>query len=108
MATLRKWLEKAGADFDNLKIVYQEVKGSSSPGWETPINAEFISADHPILDKEFYDGYGGPECPRIIADDGENLYFPGTYDGATWLEVVSKDISTYLDEKILTPYPGGG
>jgi len=106
MATLRAWLNEAGADFDNLRIVYQAVDGGS-PGWGTPISSELIDTNHPILDKIFHPGYGGPECPRIIADDDKRLYFPSQYDGSTCLETVEKDILIYLDRSIETPYPGG-
>ena len=103
MATLRDWLTKAGADWDKLHIIYHETR---SPGWGRPTAARCIPIDDPVLDVEFDSGYGAANCPRIIADDGAALYFPGQYDGATWLERIVKDIDYYLDVKHETPYVG--
>ena len=114
MATIREWLDAEGFDWPNGKIVYHEVGErdeeddyASPPGWASAVKAEFIDGTHPILDKEFDDGYGGPECPRFIATDGVRLYFPRQYDGATNLVSVFVDINEYLDPKVPTPYPGG-
>ena len=60
-----------------------------------------------ILEKEFDYGYGGPECPRFVAEDTDYIYFPDQYDGATSCCYVAKDISKYLSIEEPTPYPGG-
>lgn len=106
MATLRKWLEKEGFDFENGAIIYSATPDGSSPGWDTGEKGVFIKNDHPILDLEFHDGFGSPECPRIIAQDEKCLYFPYQYDGATGLQKVFIDICEY--QWLQTPYPGGG
>jgi len=100
MATLRQWLTDSGFNFDTGTIVYQ--KGD---GWEPSKDGIYIDKEHPILDHEFNDGYGGPQCPAIFAKQGNCIWFPGQYDGSTWLEKVCIDSEYYKDHPI--PYPGG-
>lgn len=113
MATIRAWLNDANFDwgYKEAKIIYHPIKPEDgytlSPGWEQASSREEIDASHSILDKEFDDGFGGPNCPRFIAYDELFIYFPAMYDGSTWLEKVSIDPSHYLEEGIETPYPGG-
>jgi len=109
MATIRGWLEKCGFDWETGKIVFQAVQKDDDPGWADPIGSELIVAPfkHPILDYDFYAGYGGPQCPRFIAQDRYAIFFPSQYDGATGIVKVHKDISKYLNWKDFpTPYPG--
>jgi hypothetical protein len=107
MSTIREWLNDAEFDWETGTIVYQEVSDEdSSPGWTDPSSASVIAPDHPILGKSFHSGYGGPECPRFVAKDDRFIYFPGQYDGSTWLEKVSVNITFYLDPKNPSPYPG--
>ena len=106
MATLKSWLNDLDFDWESGRIIYQETEGSFC-GWDTPIAAMEIGKDDPVLTREFCDGFGGPECPRIVAEDAVAIYFPSQYDGATRLEKIWKDLSKYLDVKCLTPYPGG-
>lgn len=117
MATLRVWLTNHGFDWARGVIVYQPTKpyswdpdASPAPGNADDDEvqpAEQIDALHPILDHAFDDGFGAPECPRIFARDLAAVYFPGKYDGATWLEKVYLDPEKYLTGA-LTPYVGGG
>lgn len=65
---------------------------------------KYIKRDDPILDQEFDEGYGAPECPRFVADDGRKIYFPYQYDGSTGIVSVYKNIDVYLAKE--TPYPG--
>ncbi len=105
MATLRNWLNKAGFDWENGKILYQQTKDESAPGYSFPVNAKYIKNDDQILDKDFNSGFGFSECPRIIAEDNDKFYFPVIYDGFTRLKFIYKDISKYLDFKNNeTPY----
>ena len=112
MATLREWLKENEFDFVNGKIAYQKISGdcSDSPGWgsvdkDNPISV--IQNNDPILDLEFDSGFGGPECPRFIAQDANGIYFPAQYDGSTWIEVVH-NLDWYLkNPEVETPYPGG-
>lgn len=111
-ATIRQWLDKAGFDWLNGQIIYQEVLNvrKNSPGWASVRDSypgQVIDTDNPILDLEFHSGYGGPECPRFIAKDGRKLYFPSQYDGATGVEAVYYDLDYYTREGVATPYPGG-
>lgn len=108
MATLREWLKEEGFDFKDGVIIYQEVKEGATPGWRSGhdcYSPAVITNCHDILDRDFDDSYGGPECPRIFAKDSKAIYFPGQYDGSTWLEKVYIDVQHYLSGKD-TPYPG--
>ena len=117
MAKLREWLEEEGFDYETGTIIaHMCTDNSYSPGWgdgDEAFKFTFKGNKCPdneinvLLDVEFDDGYGAPECPRFIAEDKDKLYFPWQYDGATGLEVVYKDISKYMDVSNPTPYPGG-
>jgi len=109
MSTLREWLTDAGFDWANGRIVYQAVAPDAyCPGWGSPISGKFIDSTHPVLDEQFESGYGAPRCPRIIARDGVAIYFPGQYDGSTWLERIVIDLDKYVGaDFIVSPYPGG-
>jgi len=106
MTTVRRFLEECGFDFKLGRIVIQMCDEGVTPGWGDPVSGEAVSNDDPILDYEFYDGFGGPECPRFIAEDGKQIVFPGQYDGSTFSVRIMKDISYYLDPNHPTPYPG--
>jgi hypothetical protein len=73
---------------------------------ELRCTAFYIDKDSPILDGEFYDGYGGTECPAFIAEDKDAFYTVGQYDGSTFPFKIYKDINKYL--VVPVPYPGGG
>jgi hypothetical protein len=112
MANLRQWLNEENFNWAEGRIIYHPTASSNddfpSPGWSClkgqPI---LLPHDSAILDKEFDAGYGGPQCPRIVADDSLKIYFPSQYDGATGLESIYKDVSRYMEGDIQTPYPGG-
>lgn len=108
MPTIRAWLTKAGFNFKEGIIVYHPVSEDHCPGYDDYlIDGRYISMDHKILDTEFSDDYGGPECPRFIAKDRFALYFPSQYDGATSIEKVYLDLNKYVGNNKPTPYPGG-
>ena len=115
LATLREELKNKGFDFENGRIIYQPLKEDedlgpvSYPGWadEDEVEASIeIDLNHPILDVEFNTAFGGPHMPRFVAEDKDKIYFPSQYDGNTWICWVYKDISKYVGNKELLPYPG--
>lgn len=118
MATLRKWLENAGVDWNSLVIVAHTLtEDSYSAGWgESKRAFKFDYRENKLpdsqinglLDFDFDDGYGAPEAPRFVARDKDKTYFPVQYDGATWIDSVYHDINIYMDTNNDTPYPGGG
>lgn len=107
--TLRKWLDAAGFDWANGRIVlHADEDGKPCTGsYSHPQTVGFIDRDHPVLDQAFDSGYGSPECPSIVARDGRAMYFPSQYDGSTSLERVETNLDYYLDPNHQTPYPGG-
>ena len=107
MGQLKRWLDNLDFDWKSGRIIYQITNDFSSPGWGTPKEALEIDESHRILTEEFDSGFGGPECPRIIAEDKNFIYFPVQYDGSTWLQKISKNIIYYLSPENPTPYPGG-
>jgi hypothetical protein len=116
-ATIREWLDLARFDWLCGIIVYHETATDEdreyemepSPGWSERVGpGQVIPRDHPILDHMFRTGYGGPMCPRFIAQDGNAVYFPAQYDGSTWLEKVDLRMASYVGPNAIpTPYPGG-
>lgn len=105
MATIREWLINAGFDFDAGTIIYQKTT-MYAPGWADP--KEAMAMPSSILDFEFDDSFGAPNCPRFFARCGDFVYFPSQYDGSTNLCKVNVKPSFYLDIANPTPYPGGG
>ena len=104
MTTLRIELNEAEFDWENGRILWQP----DGDGWgegKKPI--EEITSDHPIFDEEFDGGYGAPEMPSFFAEDNENIYFPGQYDGATWVAAISKHLFEKVGEIVRLPYVGG-
>jgi len=106
MATIRNWLNNANFNWKKGLIIHQPTDGGS-PGWSCPVSAEIVGVNDEVLDREFDSGFGGPECPRFVAEDDRAIYFPSQYDGSTTIEVVLKDIKSYLNIENKTPYPGG-
>ena len=108
--TLRECLTDAGFDWcSSATIILHEV---SNEDWCAPGNMSgkdvkrrsIIPYDHPILDQPFDDGYGSPEMPRFVAYDDHFIYFPGEYDGATWVTKVARGWRYYLLDGVDTPY----
>lgn len=117
MATVREWLNEAGINWSTTVIVAHHLaEDSYSAGWgegvaafrfdfssNLPASAEVLQ----LLDTNFDNGFGAPQAPRFVADDGTRLFFPSQYDGSTSLEYIYKDINKYMDVNYQTPYPGG-
>ena len=105
MPTIREWLSESNFDWERGIIIYH----GTAPlylKWGGTEYALIITNDHPILDEPFEDGYGGEGCPRFVAKDENHMYFPGQYDGSTFIVVVSTNMEDYLNG-METPYPGG-
>ena len=109
MVTVIEFLDALGFDWESGRIIVHKTEDNKSPGWSTACGAKiYTSKDAAILREQFDNGYGGPECPRFIAEDKDAIYFPAMYDGSTWPEKIWKNIDRYLDYAINeTPYPGG-
>ena len=113
--TLRKCLTDRGFEFtdEKARIIYHPVGYDRAPGWaRIKGEPEIITSpwEHPILDKEFYSGYGSAEMPRFVAEDSDFIYFPSQYDGSTEIVFVYKDLDAYTTKNVVpkeTPYPGG-
>jgi len=107
---VRELLDMLGFDWATGRIVYQATTGYSpgcSDGKDIAAGIE-IGTQHPILDEQFYAGYGSAWCPRIIARDNEAIYIPVQYDGASWMTRIVVDLDWYKETGHPTPYPGGG
>lgn len=63
--------------------------------------------DDPVLDAEFDAGFGG-NGPTFIAEDAKRIYFVGTYDTATFLSWVWKDLGKYTRGEAQIEQVGGG
>ena len=108
-STILKWLEDAGFDWSTGIVVVQETEGDANgwPGWDSKVKvARYATKDDPLLSREFYAGYGAPECPCFWAKDKDAVYFPVQYDGATSICKVDLLPTRYLNGEP-TPYPGG-
>lgn len=103
--TLRIMLLQEGFSFETGKVVYHKTEGSDPSSGEV-IERRLLESDDPILDKVFYSSYGSPLCPRFIARDGDWLYHPVQYDGATWVERMQVELDCYLASGSKTPYSG--
>lgn len=117
VATLRIWLDDRHFDWENGRIVLQAFPPDEDL-WEQfyddtakQMEPVFIDRKHPVLDVAFSSGMGEASCPRFIAEDAQRIYFPAQYDGATWCEIVWKDLSKYVNSGEAkaepTPLPGG-
>jgi len=110
ITTLRKELKGVGFDFENGRIIYQEVIRDLKPGEASDIKdiiiTKYIDANDRILDRKFNADFGSPNMPRFVAEDNEKIYFPLTYDGSTYIGWVYKDIHQYIAKNELTPYWG--
>ena len=108
VTTLRKELKRVGFDFENGRIIYQEVVRDLKPGEADDIKdiimTKYIDVNDRILDRKFDADFGSPNMPRFIAEDNEKIYFPLTYDGATYIGWVYKDIHQYIARSQL-PHP---
>lgn len=106
MATLREWLTEAGFNWRKSNIIYKKYERRilvCTYHFKLPEQiGNKIMND--MLDRKFSDGYGSAQCPSIIAKDEKRIYFPGTYDGMTWLESIELDIMKYMIFD--TPYVG--
>ena len=127
--TLREQLTEAGFDWSpHATIIVQRYRDphAHSPsfydgvfveghwytlGWCHASDVENVTIphDHPILDQPFDDGFGSPQMPRFWCKTPQYIYFPGTYDGSTWVSRVALYPGMYLGKDAESlPYVGGG
>jgi len=108
MATLREWLTDEEFDWGNGQIIYKAYSRGNLKSTQLFKNLKDNDSEQLIqlLDKRFTHGFGFPNCPHIIAKDLKRIYFPGQYDGMTWLESIELDFMYYMTND--TPYVGGG
>lgn len=102
MATLREWLKDLKFDWNTGTIIYHdnnEFKTQYADGC-------YIESKHPILKKEFWEGFGSAEAPAIFARDKDAIYIICKYDGSTWMEKIYLEEGYYLKRRV--PYVGGG
>jgi hypothetical protein len=102
--TLRQWLTGAGYDHEKGTLIVQP----RADYWDDePQQPQRVAQwDDPLLDEPFDSGFGGAEHPHFVAYDDQRIYFPGVYDGASWITNVAKDPNYYLSHKL--PEVGGG
>lgn len=128
ITTLRKELTEAGFDWNpQAVIIVQRYKVSAIryPSGYSAVLAEgqayalgsstsdkvenkTIKPEHPLLDLEFDEGYGSANMPKFWCKSPTHIYFPGQYDGRTWVAKVALYPTAYLGEEAETmPYVGG-
>lgn len=101
--TIRKWLDEAKFDWPTGRIIRQ-----ASEDWgRLNMSAHIVAHGATELDTEFDAGFGG-NGPTFIAEDAKRIYFVGTYDSATFLSWVWKDLGVYLRCEAWIEQVGGG
>lgn len=100
MANLRKWLEEAAGPEEIQAVVIGNMgwpdygDHALSPLAKDRTNWNRVltwSEAAPILDYEFDDGHGAPECQAITAWTAFRVFFVVQYDGATALHSVPRN-----------------
>lgn len=111
MSTIKEWLSELNYDWADGLLIIHPTEGNRPGRSDLNGNAAWYtgsdSRDAELVNHEFNDGFGAPECPRFIAYDKKAVYFPSQYDGATQCEKVYLNPHKYLDGKTDTPYPWG-
>lgn len=76
-------------------------KDGSRPFGEPDLALVDLGTDeHRVLDVQIDTGYGSCNIPDMIAEDDAALFVVATYDGASWLVRIEKNLDRYLE-------PGG-
>lgn len=100
MANLKEWLLLA-ADGEEIQAVVIGNMGWPDYG-DHALNAAARNRENwmrvlswseaaPMLDYEFDDGYGAPECQAITAWSKNKVFFVAQYDGSTSLHYVPRN-----------------
>lgn len=94
MVTLRNELTARGFNWATGCVIYQHLEGGVSLEnlADALVDSRVLAHDDPIFDKEYIVDNGAPHMPCIIAIDGTALYFPGQYDGTTWIKRVEMPV----------------
>lgn len=104
---LKKWFEE-GEVVEGVvigKMGWGDYNSGVVPGYSGMPRGVVLSWEEAekLLDFEYDDGYGAPECPAIYVWTNTSIYFVVQYDGSTSLEIVPRNP---ID---CTPHmPGGG
>ena len=71
--------------------------------YNNPVKGEYLTDDHPILDKEFSMGYHTfGDVPAVAFRDSHYIYFFVQCEGAAWMQRIRYDLSPYLSEFLPT------
>ncbi len=128
MAVLRQWLDEAGFDWEEGRLILWPGQSCGSLGGEVADSTRPVVAlawaigrleavpcvatsvetkDHADLDEEFDDGFGGYGCPSFVAFSDGFIFLASQYDGRTGLVKISMSPDSYLNGEG-APCPGGG
>lgn len=109
MANLANWIEKA-AEGDEIEGVcighmgWGDFKSATVPQYSSQRKGVVLSWDEarPMLDYEFYAGFGAPGCNAVYVWTKANVMWITQYDGATGLDKMPRNPTD-----IMPDMPGG-
>ena len=68
------------------------------PKNNNPPKGEWLTDDHPILDRPYAPAYGCfDDVPAVVFRDVDSIYFYNLNDGGAWMEKVHTNLSYYLN-----------
>ena len=87
MANIRTWLEEAEEALDDTIIAIVVGEHDDPEREKHPKMGQILTREEglQILDEDFNNSYGSPDCYRILAWSGKRVFFVDEYDGATSL-----------------------
>ncbi len=80
------------------QLISSEMKVRNE-SWDDVVSCTLCEA---ALDVDFYEGFGGSCGQPFSLWTARRVYFPVVYDGAEWVESVSRD-----PDGVPTPHMGG-
>ena len=81
----------------------EDITEALAENGETWADVEAHTLTDEQLDKKFDHGYGGTEGAPFTLWTKNNVYFPGCYDGAEWVQSVPRNPNGHATEHV-----GGG